>query len=311
MAEIGGDWGQPLVDTETGRPEAPWRWTHFCYSARTEEHLRAHGAVPEEVADALLEPDTLPRVLEVEGRTVLILRGVNQLEGAEPEDMISLRLAIAERSVVSLEFRRLRHVDKMLEAVRRGQAPASPGEFVTRLVEVLRAEVEKVLDGLERDIDALERKLVRVSAGLSAAERHLLVDARQDAIQLLRYISPQAHALETLARLKPGWLGPKRRLRSEAAAFARIASDLESVRARAQLVSEEASSAALERTNHIMMTLSVVSLVFLPITALTGLLGVNLAGIPYAEEGWSFGVFSALLVAVIGVTVWIAARLMR
>ncbi|MGF1445681.1 MAG: CorA family divalent cation transporter [Pikeienuella sp.] len=305
------DRGQPVVDVELGPVTAPWRWTHIKLSARTEAVLRRDLALAEELADVLLEPDTLPRVLTVDGRTVLILRGINQIEGAEPEDMISLRLAISGDAILSLEFRRLHHIDRMIEAVRKGHGPKSPGDFVTRLVEVLRSEVEPVLDALERDIGALERRTVRVEGGLSRHERALLIDARQDAIQLLRYIAPQAKALEALARMKPDWFGPRRRLKTEAAAFARIAEDLEALRARAQLVAEEASSAVMERTSRIMLTLSAVSVVFLPITALTGLLGVNLEGIPFDDAPWAFAVFCLLLVVVAGLAVWLAARMLK
>ncbi|GMG83879.1 zinc transporter ZntB [Paralimibaculum aggregatum] len=311
VVEIAEDWGRPVVDVEAGADGARWRWTHLCFSARTEGVLRDEIGLAEEIADALLERDTLPRVLTVEGSTLLILRGINQLEGAEPEDMISLRLVISEQRVLSLEFRRLRQIDRMIEAFRRGEPPATPGAFVTRLVELLRADVEPVLDGLERDIDGLERRLLRVGAELGKDERALLIDARQDAIQLTRYIAPQAHALETLAGLKPGWLGSRRRLRSEAAAFQRIAQDLEAVRARAQLVAEEASMAVTERTSRVMLTLSAVSVVFLPITALTGLLGVNLAGIPYAEAPWAFAAFCVLLLGVMGLAIWLAVRMLR
>ncbi len=305
------DWGGPVVDVELGPEEARWRWTHLKLSARTGSVLRERLGLPEELADVLLEPDTLPRALEVEGRTVLILRGINQVEGAEPEDMISLRLAIAPRAILSIEFRRLGHIDRMIEAVRKGAPPETPEAFVTRLVETLRAETEPVLDALECDLDALERKTVRVEGGLTRAERALLIDARQDAIQLIRYIAPQAKALDELVRQKPAWLGTKRRLRREAEAFHRIASDLEAVRARAQLVAEEASMAVTERVSRIMLTLSAVSVVFLPITALTGLLGVNLAGIPYAEAPWAFAAFCALLIAVAGLAVWLAIRMLR
>jgi zinc transporter len=45
--------------------------------------------------------------------------------------------------------------------------------------------------------------------------------------------------------------------------------------------------------------ISVVALVFLPLTFLTGLLGMNVSGIPFAHEPWAFG-------AVVGVSIAIA-----
>jgi zinc transporter len=51
--------------------------------------------------------------------------------------------------------------------------------------------------------------------------------------------------------------------------------------------------------------------VFLPLTFLTGLLGVNLAGIPFATEPWVFWSFCAMLTAVALLSLWLALRLLR
>jgi zinc transporter len=45
-----------------------------------------------------------------------------------------------------------------------------------------------------------------------------------------------------------------------------------------------------ETLNERLLLLSLVSAFFLPLTFLTGLLGMNLHGIPYADEPWAFPV---------------------
>jgi zinc transporter len=138
-----------------------------------------------------------------------------------------------------------------------------------------------------------------------------LAALRQDAILLHRYIAPQALALDGLVRTAPDWLRDIHAMREEAEAFRRIAADLDALRQRAQLVAEEISLAATERTNDIMLTLSMVAVVFLPLTFLTGLLGVNLGGIPYAAEPWAFWAFCAVLASATALTLWLALRLLR
>jgi len=301
-----------VIFTAEGGPEgARWTWLHLKRSAQTETALLRDPDTPDDLAEALLEHDTLPRVHSIEGRTLLFLRGINHTPGAEPEDMISLRLAITAERVTSIEIRRLRQIDRLIAACEEGRVPENPAAFVIGLVEALRSEVEPVLDELEHDLAALEKRMLRSGENLTKTERAKLIDTRQDAIQLHRYISPQGQALETLSRLKPDWLTDRRRLRAESHAFNRIAADLQAVRDRAQLVAEEASMAVNERTNRIILTLSAVSVVFLPITALTGLFGVNLAGIPYAEQPWAFVLFAGVLVCVGALAAWVAIRLLR
>ncbi len=208
-------------------------------------------------------------------------------------------------------MRRLAEIDALIARFREGSAPATPGAFVSALVAILREEVEPVLDELEDDVAVLESRILRTGGVLTAAERARLADARQDAIMLHRFLAPQALALDELTRLAPPWLADPARIHDEAEAFRRIAADLEALRQRAQAVVEEVSLAAADRTNEIMLRLTVVAAVFLPITFLTGLLGVNLAGIPFAHEPWAFAAFTASLVVVAAVSLWLALKLMR
>lgn len=288
----------------------PYVWRHLARTAESERALLADPEIPESLAWAMLERDTQPRVARDGKVTLLILRGINNGAEAEPEDMISLRLALLADRIVSLEVRRLPFVDRLIEDFREGRAPASVGDFVLRLVESLRADAEPVLDELEDDIARLEQTSLGVEGRLDAQDRASLTDARQDAIMLHRFIAPQAAALETLARTPPDWLVDAAAIREEGEAFRRIGADLDALRSRAQVIAEEISIAMSERTNRIMLTLSLVSVVFLPLTFLTGLLGVNLAGIPYADDPASFWLFTALLALVTGIAIWLARRLL-
>lgn len=309
-AEIAAQ-GHAIFDGAGGGTAQPYRWLHLKGGAPSERALLADPGIPQSFAWAMLERDTQPRVVRQGGATLLILRGINKAANAEPEDMISLRMVVTAERIVSLEIRRLPCIDRLIADFRAGMPPETVGAFILKLVEVLREDAEPVLDALEDDIARLEQKSLRVSGRLDPAERAALTDARQDAIMLHRFIAPQATALEALGRLPPGWLDDPAALREEGEAFRRIGADLDALRGRAQVIAEELNIAMTERTNRIMLTLSAVSVVFLPLTFLTGLLGVNLAGIPFAEAPWAFWGFALFLVAVTGLAVWLARQLLR
>lgn len=301
--------GEHIIFDDTA--PAGWRWTHMLRSSEAETALLEDPDIPEPLAWALLEEDTIPRATQVQGGTLLILRGVNLKPGAEPEDMVSLRLWVSPDRIVSTEVRRLAQTDDMIAGFQRGEAPESPGEFVVLLVDWLRAAAEPVLDKLEDRVSAIEASIAIPTRRLPRSERAALAALRQDLILLHRYISPQTAALDALLRAAPGWLTDPGSLREETEAFRRMTADLDSLKQRAQLVAEEISLVATERTNDIMLTLSLVAVLFLPVTFLTGLLGVNLAGIPFSQAHWSFWAFSALLLAVGLVSLWLARRLLR
>ncbi|MBK0401146.1 zinc transporter ZntB [Limibaculum sp. M0105] len=303
--------GNVIFEGDSGEGETRYSWRHLKGGAQSERALLDDPDIPQSFAWALLERDTQPRVAREGGATLLILRGINRSENAEPEDMISLRLVVTARRVVSLELRRLPSIDRLISEFRANAAPRSVGAFVLKLVELLREDAEPVLDALEDDIARLEQRSLRFSGKLETRDRADLVDARQDAIMLHRFIAPQATALEGVTRQPPAWLDDPSALREEAEAFRRIGADLDALRGRAQVIAEEITIAMTERTNRIMLTLSAVSVVFLPLTFLTGLLGVNLAGIPFAGAPWAFDVFIFLLVIVTGLAVWLARRMLH
>jgi zinc transporter len=85
-------------------------------------------------------------------------------------------------------------------------------------------------------------------------------------------------------------------LRETADRITRIAEELDSIRDRATVLQDQVAGQRQETLNQRLLLLSLVSAFFLPLTFLTGLLGMNVQGIPYASEPWSFAV-------VVGVTV--------
>jgi zinc transporter len=280
-------------------PCAGWRWLHLGRkSLEARDWLRGRSGLPETVVSALLETDTRPRLALLDEGALLILRGVNRNPGAQPEDMISLRLFIEPHRLITVEGRRLQAVEARLAALDRGETP-SLGAALAGIVAALREDAEPVLDQLQQAIDGLEIEAIRVERALPVRRRHALNDLRHDAIQLHRHIAPQGKAVEALARARPDWLGKRERdaLRREGEAFTRIAEDLEAVRSRAVVISDEAALRVAEETNRLMATLSIISVIFLPLTFATGLLGVNLAGIPFAEADWSFDAFALSLIA--------------
>ena len=84
---------------------------------------------------------------------------------------------------------------------------------------------------------------------------------------------------------------------------ARVAARL--ARERAAITQEELRSHLAEQMNKAMYTLSIVAAIFLPLSLLTGLLGINVAGIPGTENHWAFTIVTVAIVAMgIGLVAW-------
>jgi zinc transporter len=136
--------------------------------------------------------------------------------------------------------------------------------------------------------------------------RRKIASARSDAIIYRRFVAPQREALSQLAELDAPWLEEDDRLHLREAAdrFARMAEELEAVRERSALIHEQLTDLRSELVEGRALLLSIVALVFLPLTFLTGLLGMNVEGIPFAHKPWAFAGVCGISVLIAGGVLW-------
>lgn len=97
------------------------------------------------------------------------------------------------------------------------------------------------------------------------------------------------------------WIGKKDRmkLRESADQMVRYVEDLDSIRERSMITHEELVNQLSEEMNSRIYILSLFTTLFLPLSFFTGLLGINVGGIPGSSYRWAFLIVVAILAAVI------------
>ena len=98
-------------------------------------------------------------------------------------------------------------------------------------------------------------------------------------------------------------------LREATDRITRLAEELDAIRERAAVVQDQLVERRAEAMNHSMLVLAVVAAVFLPLGLLTGLLGINVGGIPGANADWAFWAVCAILGLVTVFNLWLYRRL--
>ena len=289
------DWREvPGCRLENGQ----WLWLHFDYTqTAVQKWMRESSGLSELTAEALLQAETRPRCVPADAGLMLFLRGVNLNPGADPEDMVSIRMWIGAQKIISLRLRRLLSLDDIREAISLGTGPVAPGDFLLLLVDRLLDRTATVIDDLYDQVDAMEDAVLIET---DYQQREHLAGIRRQAIALRRFLAPQREALNRLWSERTSVLTDEYRLylREDSDRLTRLIEDLDAVRERAGVIHETLVSRIAEQTNNRMYVLSIVAAIFLPLSFVTGLLGVNVGGIPGADNAAGFGIVVVLMVVI-------------
>jgi zinc transporter len=153
------------------------------------------------------------------------------------------------------------------------------------------------VDNLEEELDSLEEDLIE---GSVKELRPRLSGLRRQAVTLRRYLAPQRDVLARLSLESIPWIkdAHRARFRETADRTTRYVEDLDATRERAAVTQEELTAKLQDRMNRNMYVLSLVAAIFLPLGFLTGLLGINVGGIPGSESQIAFVIVCAFLVII-------------
>ncbi|MBZ9557643.1 MULTISPECIES: zinc transporter ZntB [Modicisalibacter] len=276
-------------------------WMHLDFrQGDVTDYLEAVAGLEEAVVEALLEADTRPRVARFGRGVVTTLRGINFNPGAAPDDLISLRVWVTPKRLITLRRRSLHAVNVVREQINAGEGAISIPDLLAWLVETLVDQVGDVTHQLEERMAELEDTQLSDDDSLNADD---LTRIRRPLITLRRFMGPQRDCLAQLAQ-GPLWLDEESKvsIRESANQLSRYVEDFNAMQERALIIQEQLWSQHNEQLNQRMYMLAIITTVFLPLSFLTGLLGVNVGGIPGANSPYGFAVF-ILLTLVLGVGV--------
>jgi len=287
-------------------------WLHWERSHRlTEQWLRESSGLSEFSRELLLEENTRPRLLRLDNQELLVfLRAINLNPQAEPEDMVSLRIFANAKHIYSLRQRPVQITNDLLRAFEKGQGPKNTSEVLLFLAQSLTDRVEHVVSDLGDTVDQEEARTD--SDELYIPSPLGMLQARRTAANLRRFLAPQRDVFLALTRTQESWF-----LVDDAMYWNELSNrltlhleELELTRERVGLILETEHRRRNERMGRTMYLLAVITGFFLPLTFVTGLLGINVGGIPWAEQPYGF-IVSCLILAALAFGQWLFFRWLR
>jgi zinc transporter len=263
--------------------------------------------IPEVAANALVATETRPRCDRLEDGAIVNLRGPAAAGVDVADRLVSIRMWVRQGRVNSLTRQPLSATAAVGQEMEAGRIH-DPGDLVAAFAREISRELDPQVAELGDELDDCESEL---SGRNLYRLRGAIARIRSEAIAFRRFVAPDRDALQTLASLGIDWLAEDDRLHIREASdrFARMAEELEAVRERSALLHEQLIDLRAEEIDQRSLLISVVAFIFLPLTFITGLLGMNVEGIPYAHTHWAFwGVTAFCLVVGAAVLAWFARR---
>ena len=277
-----------LEQNELTKPCQPdeYKWVHVQSDAPDSATILADLSVTSAISDALCAPETRPRAMQLDHGVLIYLRGINKSPDADPEDMVSLRIWCEKNLIVTArrKDRRLLSVQNLQDDVTSGNAPTSPSDLLLDLVMRIADRIHDAVDEIDEALIAFEEDI-----SLNKQDRQSLADLRRQAATIRRFLAPQRDALDTLFRFS-GFLEQDQAffLREQTDRIARYVEDLDLARERAVVLQDELRNRIADQQGMRMYVLSMVTAIFLPLSFLTGVFGMNVAGLPGTESPDAF-----------------------
>lgn len=301
VVDMAGDGhAEPVEPDRVGeKQENTVRWIHLDGNYElSAAWLEENAGLDPLVIESLAAEDARPRAYMKGKGLLVVLRGVNLNPGAEPDDMVSVRAWIEPDRIITLYNRRVMALEDIQEAFENGCGPCNSGEFLVELALRLTERMSEPISDIEDAADELEERIIDEE---TRDLRFEISDLRHKAIRMKRYLAPQREALGVLLNTRLFWFTETDRLhlREVANRVTYYVEELDSARERSAVARDELESRQTEQTGKTIYALSLITVVFLPLGLLTGLLGINVGGIPGAQSPYGFMAICFLLLVIV------------
>lgn len=283
-------------------------WLHFNLSdAGAERWMREHLPVTPELFEAMREGTRSTRIEDVRDTLLAVVNDVAYEFAFEPSQIESLWVQVTPSLALTARLHPLRSIDRLHGAVRSGLRFGSSADFLNRLFADQGDVLVHIVRQARVQVDQIEDALL---LGRLRRNRQELGQMRRVLVRLARLLAPEPAALFRLLRQPPPWLSADHieNLRLATEEFTLVLRDISELQERIKLLQEELAAQLSERTSRSLFTLTIVTVLALPINMVAGLFGMNVGGVPLSESPYGFAKVVLFILTVTALLAWFAFR---
>jgi len=275
-------------------------WLHFNLSdAGVRRLLVEQLAVTEEFVEALDQGSRSTRIEQAPAALVAVVNDVAYEFAFDPSEIATLWMQVRPDLLITARTHPLRSVDRLRQSVRQGKTVGSTMALMTELMQDQGRVLEHIVRQASDQVDAIEDQLLR---GRLAARRADLSRLRRVLVRLERLLAPEPGALFRFMRHPPVWVSAHdlEELRQTSDEMALVLDDLGGLKERIKLLQEEIAAQASEQSNRSLFALTAMTVLALPINLVAGLFGMNVGGVPLAEDPHGFALVASGILGATG-----------
>ncbi|MGX1108301.1 MULTISPECIES: transporter [Bradyrhizobium] len=280
----------PIEPSHDGR-----LWLHFNLTdVRTRAWL-ANMHIPQLARDLLLSNDNFQQIHVVDNCVYGVFSDlVRDVEAATRETGF-LRFAMTERLLVSGRHQALCSADATRRVLEGGHRVGSVAALLEKIVDEIADTMDRMADKIGTDIDAIEERVLAEDTGSEL--RKNLSRMRRTCVRLHRQLAGLRVLFHRLEQKSTDDLSPALRLQAGKLAqrLDGLDHDIVELHERSRLLEEELRFKLEEESNKHLHALSVVTMMLLPPTLVTGIFGMNTKGLPLTDVDSGFLVAAGLL----------------
>lgn len=288
-----------------------FRWLHINLAMRPARRwLEDASGLPDSAIEAMLDADPHYHVVSTAQGFLLTLHDVILGQSDNPRENTGLIAIWVDRAqMITIRRWPMLCTDRLIKAVEGDYTPASSIELFLRLFDQIVDTFRKRVVRLRIEIDKAEDKML---AGQTGGLRSHLAGLRREAVAMHRRIVPEFHGINQLAARLPSWVTEDEQafFRQMTDEVGSIINDIRSAQERTKVLQDEYAAMIAEETNTNLFVLSIVTVIMLPMTFVTGYFGMNTAALPLTNpDGWG-SIASTAIIVIVGVVTTLLLRYM-
>lgn len=242
--------------------------------------------------------ESRPRSVVHGDNLLLVLRTLNLTPRSEPDDLVFLRLFATPHRLITVSMHPALDFKEIAKSFEENEGPIDINTLVGTVLDTSLNLISDTISDLEDNLDDIEEQIIaeqindHMSADLSEILRKCVV--------MRRYLSPEREALDTLTRQKISWFNETMIQTTFNALhrMERIIEDIDLLHDRTHINQEALTNEANKRAQRNMYMLSVMATLFLPLSFITGLFGMNVGGIPLASSEMGLIIVTILILLI-------------